>query len=110
MKRKVCEECSGRIVKKKVEFTLYGESLGFFPAEVCVKCGEEVFDEATSDKIDEVAKNKGLWRIGASATVTQVGSSLAVVINKKISDFLGLKKGREVYVHPESKRRIVIEF
>lgn len=109
MERKQCEECGGKIIKKNVEFKLYGESLGFFPAEVCSKCGEEIFDEATSDKIDEKAKALGLWGLGATAKVTQVGSSIALVINKKISDFLGLKRGEEVYIHPESKRRVVIE-
>ena|SRR3989338_6047687 len=109
MKREQCEECDGKLIKKSVEFKLYGESVGFFPAEVCTKCGEEVFDEATSDKIDEKAKEKGLWGLGSSAKVTQVGSSIALIINKKIADFLGLKRGEEVYIHPENKRRIVIE-
>ena len=109
MKREKCEECGGRIVKKEVEFKLYGESLGMFPAEVCTKCGEEIFDEATSDKIDEKAKEKGLWGLGANTKVTQVGSSIALVINKKIAEFLGLKKGEEVYVHPENRKRLVIE-
>lgn len=109
MKRTICEECSGKIVEKKVEFKIYGESLGFFPAEVCTKCGEEIFDEKTSDAIDNVAKKKGLWGLDAHATVTQVGSSLALVINKKITEFLKLKKGEQVYIHPENKRRIIIE-
>lgn len=107
--REKCDECGGKLVKKDVEVKLYGESLGFFPAEVCLKCGEEVFDESTSDKIDEIAKKKGLWGLEAKAKVTQVGSSIALVINKKIAQFIGLKKGEEVYVHPESKKKIMIE-
>ncbi|MBI2079735.1 hypothetical protein HYT84_03150, partial [Candidatus Micrarchaeota archaeon] len=59
IERKNCEECGGKILKKDIEFSLYGQSLGYFPAEVCGKCGEEVFDEKTSDKIDEIAKEKG---------------------------------------------------
>ena len=61
MNRNKCDECGGKIVKKLVDFGLYGVSLGKFNAEVCTKCGEECFDEETSDMIDEVAKAKGLW-------------------------------------------------
>ena len=55
-----CDECGGKVVKKEVDFKLYGEILGKFPTFVCSKCGEEIFDEETSDKIDEAAKKKGL--------------------------------------------------
>lgn len=109
MKREQCEECRGKIIKKEVEFKMYGESLGFFPAEVCTKCGEEIFTEETSDNIDEIAKKKGLWGLDAKAKVTQVGSSIALVINKKIAAFLNLKRGEEVYMHPENKRKVIIE-
>ncbi len=109
MERKTCEECGGKIAMKKVEFTLFGESLGHFPAEVCAKCGEEVFDEATSAAIDLRAKDKGLWGLESHTKVTQVGSSYAVIINKKIAEFAGLRPGREVHIHPESKGRIVLE-
>lgn len=109
MNRKTCEECGGEIERRNVEFKLYGESVGLFPAEVCVKCGEEIFDEKTSDKIDEAVKRRGLWGLGAGAKVIQVGSSTAVVVNKKIADFLKLKKGELVYVHPESKHKLVME-
>lgn len=105
-----CEECGGKVGTKNVEFSLYGERVGTFPAQVCTKCGEEVFDEATSDKIDEAAKKKGLWGLEADAKVTQVGSSLAVIINKRIADFIEIKKGREVTMHPVDKHKILIEF
>src|SRR3989344_8299548 len=108
--RTKCEECCGAIVKKDVEFSLYEESLGKFPAQVCTKCGEKVFDEQTSDKIDEIAKQKGLWGLEAKAKVTRVGSSIAVVINKRLAEFLLVKQGREVLVHPLDKKRLVVEF
>lgn len=109
MERTKCEECGGKIVKKKIEFELYGESLGMFPAEVCDKCGEEIFDEETSDKIDEAAKEKGLWGLGAGTKIARVGSSMAVTINKKIVEYMGLEKGESVFVYPESKRKLVVE-
>ena len=109
MERKICEECKGKIIKKKVEFKLYGETLGKFPAEVCLKCGEKVFDEETSDKIDEIAKKKGLWGLDAQTKINKVGTSIAITINKKIASFTNLKKGEEILIHPENKRRIIIE-
>ncbi len=61
MERQKCEECGGKLVKKNVDFSMYGITLGKFVAEVCLKCGEEVFDEKTSDEIDRIAKQKGLF-------------------------------------------------
>ena len=109
MERKTCEECHGKIIKKKVDFSLYGESLGEFPAEVCTKCGEEVFDEEVSEQMDKIAQEKGLWGLEAETKIAKVGSSLAVIINKKIAEFMGLQQGREVHIHPENKGRIVID-
>ena len=50
MIRTKCDECGGKIIQKKVDFRMYGEVVGRFPAEVCVKCGEVCFDENASDK------------------------------------------------------------
>ncbi len=109
MMRKTCEECGGRIVRKKVEFRMYGELIGLFPAEVCTKCGEKLFDEKASDQIDAEVKKRGLWGLGVNAKLIKVGSSMAVVINQKLARFLDLKPGSDVHVHPESRHRIAIE-
>ena len=108
MIRSKCDECGGKITMKEVDFSLFGISLGRFPAEVCAKCGEKVFTEATSDSIDAAAKEKGLWGLGAKTTVGKVGDSLDIRINKRIAEFVGLQKGQRVLVHPEGKNRIVI--
>ena len=104
-----CDECGGRIVRKKVDYLFLGENLGKFDAKVCAKCGETLFEEDASRKITEVAKAKGLWNLSAKAKVGKVGGSIAVTINKKIAEFIKLKKGEEVRVYPENKNRIVIE-
>lgn len=109
MARTICDECKGTVVDKKVDFKLYGESLGFFPAQVCLKCGEELFTEETSDRIDEAARKKGLWGLSAKTKIARVGTSVGVTINKRIADFMDLKIGNEISVHPESKRRLIIE-
>jgi len=109
MKRIKCEECGGRIVKKKVDYLFLGENLGKFEAEVCSKCGEKVFDEDVSKKISMIAKKKGLWDLASKAKVNQVGNSIAVTIASKIAKFTNLKKGEEVRVYPENRHRLIVE-
>ena len=48
----LCEK--GNLTKKKVDFKMYGKSLGKFDAEVCNKCNEIFFNEASSDKIERI--------------------------------------------------------
>lgn len=108
MERSKCEECGGKIEKKQVDFYVYGISLGKFPAEVCSKCNEEIFDEKTSEKIDSLAKERGLWGLDRKVRIVKIGNSLAVRIPKVISEFLGLKEGKEAIMKP-GKDKIIIE-
>lgn len=107
MERKKCEECLGKIIKKNVEVKVYGVSLGKFPAAVCTKCNEEVFDEATSNKINELSREKGLWGIARKVKIVKIGNSLAVRIPKSISNFLGLKEGKEALMKPDEDKLII---
>lgn len=109
MRRIKCEECGGRIIKKNINYNYLGEYVGKFPAEVCTKCGEIVFDEDISDKIETIVKEKGLYGLGATTKVGIAGSSFVIRITKKLADFLGLKKGEEVHIHPESRGRVIVE-
>jgi len=109
MKRTECEECGGRIVKKKVDYLFLGENLGKFQVEVCSKCGEKVFDEDVAKKISTIAKKKGLYGLAVKSKVNQLGNSIAVTIASRIAKFTNLKKGEEVRVYPESKHRLIIE-
>ena len=88
---------------------MYGIKLGDFEAEVCTKCGDQVFDEKVSDQIDEIAKEKDLWGLGAKTHIAKYGNSLAIRIPKKIADFMHLKEGKEAYIHPEDKSKIIVE-
>ncbi|HLC99189.1 MAG TPA: YgiT-type zinc finger protein [Candidatus Nanoarchaeia archaeon] len=107
--RNKCYECGGRMVLRKKPFKVKGILLGKFPAEVCTKCGEVYFDEKASDEITRVSKEKGLWGIEAVTRVGKIGDSLGVIINKRIADFIGLKKGEQVKVYPQGRNKIVIE-
>ena len=108
MERQKCEECGNKIVKKQVDFSIYGVNIGKFPAEVCTKCGEEVFDEKTSEEIDKITKQKGVWGLSKKVKIVKIGNSLAVRIPKTISDFVGLKEGNEAIIKPEGNK-IMIE-
>ena len=105
-----CYTCEkGNLARKKVDFSIYGESLGKFPAEVCNNCGETFFDEKTSDLMDEIAKKTGLWGLESETTVGKVGDSLDVRISKKLVDFLKLRKGEYVKVYPENRHKLIID-
>ena len=109
MERKICEECNGKIEKKLIDYILLGQNLGKFEAEVCSKCGEQVFDESISNEIEKKAKELGLWGLQAKVKVNKVGNSIAVTVTKPISEFLNLKKGKDVLIYPEDKHRLVVE-
>lgn len=104
-----CDECGGKVIVKKVDYELLGVPLGKFVAEVCTSCGEQLFSEEESHKITHTAKAKGLWGLCARTSIGKVGNSFDVKIARNIVDFMGLTKGREVIVHPESRRKLVIE-
>ena len=105
-----CYICGkGELVKRNVEVKPYGISIGKFDAEVCTLCNETFFSESVSDRIDETAKEKGLFGLEARTKIGRVGNSIDVKISKKIAAFTGLKKGEEVRVYPEGKNKIIIE-
>lgn len=108
MNRTKCDECGGKLVLKKVPYELYGVNLGDFPAEVCQNCGEIVFTEETSRGMTAKAKEMGLFGLESRTKIGQAGDSLDVRIPKRMAEFLGLSKGKEVWLHPE-KNRIIIE-
>lgn len=106
MKCPVCEK--GTLKKTKTREYIWGIYLGDFPAEVCTKCGESFVDDKAMKKIEQTAKEKGIWGLGRNTKITKTGNSLAVRIPKPIVDFLHLKDGEEAFIHPEDKK-IVIE-
>src|SRR3989338_1537974 len=83
MKRTKCEECNGKIILKNVEVSIHGISLGKFPADVCSKCGEEVFEEKISSEIENLSKARGLWGLDRKVKIVKIGNSLAVRIDRK---------------------------
>lgn len=103
-----CVICNGETVKKNVEHTESGVSVGNFNAHVCQKCGETYFDEKTAEKIQNKSKQMGLFGLAKKAKVAEIGNSIAIRIPKEIAEFLKLKKGKEVIIFPESKNDLHI--
>ena len=103
----ICNE--GKLEKRKVPYSFAGAELGEFDAEVCGKCGETFFTEEASAAIEAKAKEMGIWGIGRSSKIGYAGNALIVRIPKNVAAFMGLKKEQPVFIHPEGKRKLVIE-
>ena len=104
----ICPICKGNLVKKKIEYKLLGEHIGQFIGEICTKCGEQYFSKETSFAIEDIVKKKGLWDLKSKTKVNQLGNTLAIRLNKKLINYLNLKKGEEVIIYPEGKQKIII--
>ena len=102
-----CPICEGNLKKGKIKEYMFGIYLGDFPADICSKCGESFTNSNVTKKIEEIAKQKGIWGLSAVTKITKTGNSLAVRIPKKIADYLKLKNGKEAYVHPENNKLII---
>ena len=101
----ICEK--GKLIKVIKKHVLFGVDLGVYPGEKCTSCGEVFTDSSAMEKIEAVAKKKGIWGLSARTKITKTGNSLAVRIPKKIVDYLKLTNNKEVYVHPEHDKLIV---
>lgn len=103
-----CPLCGGKLANKRISYMLFGENLGIFPAEVCLKCNEQFFKQNVSLAIEKIAKQKKLWDLKSTTKLTKVGNSFSIRIGKNIIDFLKLKQGEEVTIYPENKNKIII--
>ncbi|MFH1544902.1 MAG: AbrB/MazE/SpoVT family DNA-binding domain-containing protein [archaeon] len=104
-----CPICNEKMKKTKEPYFFGDIKLGEFEAEKCTKCKEVFFTEHASDKIDAKAKELGLWGIGKEGTLGYSGNSIIVRVPKKIAQFLKFKEGKKVFIHPEGKKKLVVE-
>lgn len=104
-----CPVCNGKLKKSKAPYKYYDINFGKFDADVCQKCGEVFFTEEASDEIDRIAKKKGLWGLERKSKISYSGNSLIVRIPQEIAKFMKLKNGIEIQIHPEGKRKLVVE-
>lgn len=106
MKCPICRK--GVLRTGKIKESMFGVELGEFHAQICSSCKESFTDSETTRKIEEIAKQKGIWNLGRKTKITRTGNSLAVRIPKEIADYLHLEEGKDAYIHPE-KNKLVIE-
>src|SRR3989338_7270245 len=100
MKCPFCDK--GTLKETKIREIMFGIDLGEFPAQKCSSCKETFTSEETTKKIEEVAKEKGIWGLEKKTKIAKSGNSLAVRIPKHLADFLELQEGKEAYIYPEN--------
>jgi len=106
---KKCYVCGkGRLVKKKIPYTLYGVMVGNFEGEQCSECKESFYSEEVFDEMTKKVKKLDLWGLEMKTKLTKVGNSLDIRLNKKLVNFLGVDKGEEVTIVPENKKKLTV--
>ena len=95
--------------RKKRHAEQNGFDLGVYTAEVCPSCAEIFWNAKDVAKMEHKAKQMGVWGLEQKSKVATVGNSLAVRIPKRLANFLGLRRGTEVLIHPMGKDKLVIE-
>jgi len=103
----VCRKANLRRQRRHAEQN--GFDLGVYVAEVCSSCGEVFWEEKDVAKMEQKAKAIGIWGLEQKTKVAAVGNSLAVRIPKRLANFLGLRRGVEVLVHPMGRDKLIIE-
>lgn len=107
MKCPVCGKANLRREKRRAEQD--GFDLGVYMAETCPSCGEIFWNQKDVVKMEQRAKQIGIWGLEQRTKVATVGNSLAVRIPKRLADFLRLRQGVEVLIHPLGRDKLVIE-
>ena len=103
-----CALCNGKLVKKIIDYKVYGKTIGKFKALVCNSCKEQWFDEKTAKKIEEIEKNKGIFGLSKDTKISYSGNSLIIRIPKELAKFMNIKKETKVTLYPENENKICI--
>lgn len=103
-----CALCNSNLSNKLVDYTIYGKSIGKFPALVCNSCGEQWFSEETARKIEEKEKKLSLFGLSRETKVSYSGNSLIIRIPKELAKFMNLKKETNVIIYPEGQNKFCV--
>ena len=98
----ICE--SGTLRKRKVAVEKYGVNVGEFEAEVCTKCGEQIFSQKEAARIESKIKSLDLWGNPVNSRIYKVGGNFVVSIKKTVADAMGIDKPVEVRLIPQTKK------
>ena len=105
----LCPMCNSTLKKGKIKEQYLGHDLGEFEGFICSKCGETLLTENSVRKAEQKAKELGIFGLAEKTTIAKSGNSLIVRIRKNVADYLGLFEGDEVIIHPEGKKKLVME-
>ena len=103
----VCGRANLRREKRRAEQE--GFDLGAYVAEVCPSCEEIFWTEKDVERMEHRAKEIGIWGLQRKTKVAIVGNSLAIRIPQPLANFLGLRHGTEVLIHPMGRDKLIIE-
>ncbi len=109
----VAEKCSvcgnGTLRPKRVHEELFGIDLGTYQGMVCDNCEECFLDGRTMDRMESRAKELGLWGLASRVRIARSGNSPVIRVPASLAKYLNMKKGQEVFLSPEKKRRLGLE-
>lgn len=107
MKCPICDK--GNLNKEMIKVEHFGVYFGDYDGLKCDSCGESFLESEATEEVIQKAKEKGIFGIEARTKVAKSGNSLSIRIPKKIAEFLKLKKGKEIKMHPADKNKLIIE-
>ncbi len=93
----------------KVREEYLGNFLGEFEGWICPKCSETFLDADSVKKAQVKAKELGLFGLSEKTQIAKSGNSLVVRIKKTLADYLGITEGKQIFLHPEGKNKLVVE-
>ena len=104
-----CPMCNGSLKNGKVREEYLGHFLGEFDGRICTKCGETILGAESVRKAQEKAKELGIFGLSERTSIAKSGNSLVVRIKKTLANYLKLTEGKQVFIRPEGKDKLVIE-
>lgn len=101
--------CYAEVKKGKVVEEYLGHKLGEFEGWICQKCGETLLTEKSAKVAFDKAKELGLTGLSETGTIAKSGNSLVVRIKKTLANYLNITEGKQIFLHPEGKNKLVVE-
>ncbi len=101
--------CYSKVKQGKVREEYLGNFLGEYQGWVCTKCGETLLDSESVRKAQQKAKELGIFGLSERTAIAKSGNSLVVRIKKTLANYLDITAGKQVFLYPEGKNKLVVE-
>ncbi len=88
---------------------MFGVDLGTDDADVWDSCGESFLSPESVDRVQERAKDLGLWGLASKGKIVKSGNSLVVRIPAPLARYLKMKSGQDVLGAPDRAHRLLLE-